>query len=319
MSPIPLGILAGVASKPVVSGGTLFSDASYYYRRFTGSGTLAVAEAPLTSAEYIVVAGGGGSGGNTAENDKRGGAGGGGSVQFASAALPVGSYSALVGAGGPPGVSDGSFNPTFYTVGSNGGNTSFNGLTANGGGGGGAVGWYGTDDAIRPGRVGGNGGGGSVSGNQNSVTWPGGASNQGGFAGQRSIYNVTNQPVSGGGGGAGGEATSTAPFEGTTGNRTASIGGIGNGSYTAWATATSSGHMGRYAAGGCGYNGVQNAGGSEFNPRPAGGGGGITNQNDGQNGLDNTGGGASGSAGSTRLYTGGSGIVIVRYLKSLVD
>ena len=47
------------AKKPIVSGGTLSSDSTYYYRTFTSSGSLVVADLPLT-VDYLVVAGGGG-------------------------------------------------------------------------------------------------------------------------------------------------------------------------------------------------------------------------------------------------------------------
>jgi hypothetical protein len=48
---------------PVVSGGTLFSDATYYYRRFTGNGNLSVSNTSL-NADVLTVAGGGSGGGS---------------------------------------------------------------------------------------------------------------------------------------------------------------------------------------------------------------------------------------------------------------
>ena len=55
-----LGVIASSKlGKPVVTGGTLTSDATYYYRTFTSNGTLSVSVMPLT-ADIIVVGGGGG-------------------------------------------------------------------------------------------------------------------------------------------------------------------------------------------------------------------------------------------------------------------
>lgn len=50
---------AAVPSPPVVTGGTLTSDATYYYRVFTAGGTLSVTNGPL-SCDVLIVAGGGG-------------------------------------------------------------------------------------------------------------------------------------------------------------------------------------------------------------------------------------------------------------------
>ena len=47
-----------VVPLPVVTGGTLYSDATYYYRKFTSNGTLSVTNASI-SADVLVVAGGG--------------------------------------------------------------------------------------------------------------------------------------------------------------------------------------------------------------------------------------------------------------------
>ena len=55
-----LGIIASAsAPRSVVTGGTLTSDATYFYRTFTSSGTLDVANLALL-ADYFVVGGGGG-------------------------------------------------------------------------------------------------------------------------------------------------------------------------------------------------------------------------------------------------------------------
>lgn len=293
------------------TGGTIVTTGGFRYHTFTGSGTFALTANPLNATfEYLVVAGGGGSGGTNGDayGLTAGGAGGGGSVRFASATLTVGNYSVVVGGGGAGGVASNSLNPRETTVGDNGGNSSFNGLISNGGGGGG-LNFIGdaSADALQSGRVGGNGGGGSVSNNR-SVSFTGGASNQGGFAGSESIWTGYNQRSSGGGGGAGGAVT---PFEQIrpAENALIMLGGIGNGSYSTWATATSTGHEGRYASGGHGYTFLPS---DVSYARSAGGGGGLTTNRGLQSGLPNTGGGASGSN-QFNVQSGGSGIVIIRY------
>lgn len=44
------------SAKSVVSGGSLTSDSTYYYRTFTSSSTLTVSDAPL-EIYYLIVAG----------------------------------------------------------------------------------------------------------------------------------------------------------------------------------------------------------------------------------------------------------------------
>ena len=57
-----LGILASSKLvKPVVTGGTLTSDATYFYRTFLANGTLGITGGSLTY-DTIIVAGGGGGG-----------------------------------------------------------------------------------------------------------------------------------------------------------------------------------------------------------------------------------------------------------------
>ena len=55
-----IGIMASQISGhllPIVTGGTLSSDATYYYRTFTSNGTLGITVASLT-ADVLVIAGG---------------------------------------------------------------------------------------------------------------------------------------------------------------------------------------------------------------------------------------------------------------------
>jgi hypothetical protein len=76
--------------KSVVTGGTLSSDATYYYRTFTGNGTLTVSESALTCD--VLIGAGGGSGGGAGS----GSASGGGSFTSGYVAA-VGSYNFVVG------------------------------------------------------------------------------------------------------------------------------------------------------------------------------------------------------------------------------
>ena len=75
--------------KSVVTGGTLTSDATYYYRTFTGNGTLIVSASALT-CDVLIGAGGGGINGY-------GTGSGGGSYTSNYSAIP-GSYNFVVGA-----------------------------------------------------------------------------------------------------------------------------------------------------------------------------------------------------------------------------
>jgi hypothetical protein len=262
---------------PVLSGGTLSSDATYYYRTFTGNGTLTVSQAsiPVTA---LLVAGGGGTTYSSYEFDSTygsyrvwSGGGGGGGVTTTSPTLPAGSYPIVVGAGG--GQSSG------------GSNSTFNGASAIGGG----TGRFNTGDN------GGSGGGGGYIGASGFGSYSGGTGTSGqGFNG------ASGSSGSGGGGGGSGAAGG------------GSSGGAGTNSYSTWATATSTGSGGRYAGGGGGSNG--GSGGS--------GGGASSGTTTGNAGSTNTGGGGGASSYTSTSYgnypggTGGSGLVIVRYLRS---
>jgi len=177
---------------PSVSGGTLTSDATYYYRTFNSNGTLSVTNSTLTAD--VLVVGGGGGGGNGAYSSpsfgqcygnatittvEYGAGGGGGGVRYnTSTSFPVNNYSVVVGAGGAN-----------Y---SGGAASSVNAISSGGGNGGG-----------------GGGNAGATSGTPQSN--PGGSPR---YLGSGSItcdegegpFNTTNyrEYLSGGGGGAGG-------------------------------------------------------------------------------------------------------------------
>ena len=96
-----LGIIgSSTAKKPALTGGTLYSDSTYYYRLFTANGTLGVQNQPI-SVDVLVIAGGGGGG----RSDRAGGGGGAGGVLDANSInLSVGNQSITVGGGGAASV-----------------------------------------------------------------------------------------------------------------------------------------------------------------------------------------------------------------------
>jgi hypothetical protein len=228
-----------VSVTPVVTGGTLSSDATYYYRTFTTSGTLGITVNPVTCD--VLTIGGGGSGGADG-----GGGGGAGQVLLSSNnTFSVGNRSVSIGAtaaiqssgnssqfgsltaatggnaGGDSGGSGGSSGNS-YAGGS--GNTQF-GISA-GGGGGGSTAIGGNGNATVAGGNGGAGtntysswasatgtgvggfyaGGGGGGGNVNQPA-PGGSGNSGGGSGVQGNAggNATANTGSGGGGSGGGQ------------------------------------------------------------------------------------------------------------------
>ena len=182
---------------PNISGGDTYnpSDGLYQVRIFESSGTLTISNVDVV-AEYVLVAGGGSSNGRT-------GAGAGG-VLVGSATLTPGSYPITIGAGAVR-------SPAPAGAVANGGNSTFNGLTAYGGGaaaaaGGSGGGWAGPALPTTGTPAGGYAGcpgqghpgsGGSLPGQQNN----GGG---GGYAGVAFPYfRVTDRDVYGSGGAAG--------------------------------------------------------------------------------------------------------------------
>ena len=112
--------------QPVVwaTGGTVsdidVSGVMWRVHTFTSSGSFEVLQ-PSLDIEYLIVAGGGRGGDGGASWGWSGGYGGGGGVLSGSSSLPSSVYPISIGNGGT-------------TPGSNGGNTTFNGLVAVGGG-----------------------------------------------------------------------------------------------------------------------------------------------------------------------------------------
>jgi hypothetical protein len=269
-----LGTTPAIA--PKASGGSIYTDGTYWYHAFRTNGTFTPQVA--LSCDALVVAGGGGGGGATGA----GGGGAGGLLYFASQSFSS-NQAVTVGGGGAGSTTSDGTNGTDSQVGALT-------LVKGGGGGGGA-----NQTAPRSGLTGGSGGGGSSGNTGNNPASGGSATSGQGNAGGAS----TNS--SGGGGGGAGAAGAT----GTTG-----LGGIGLNTYSTWATATSSGDSGYFSGGG---SSSWFPGSSDRLGGLGGGGkGGRYGITGGSSGTANTGGGGGG--GDNSAYSGGSGIVIIRYL-----
>ena len=269
----------------IAIGGTVTTGGGYKTHTFTTSGTFEVTSGG--DIEYLIVAGGG------AGASTDGGGGGGGGVVTGTMNIQPGSYTITRGGGG-------SYVNAQDRAGNTGSNSTALGFTALGGGGGG-------NDRVsgQGAKTGGSGGGGGS--RQSYNQWPGasgiqystygyGSGNDGGDGvGEASSPSSTR--YSGGGGGAG-EA-------GKHGSDSSDRAGGGNG--IQWPSGS-----GTYYGGG---------GGGGHNVVGQGGLGGGGNGSDGTSNLatvggTNTGGGGGGGGnGHTRGASGGSGIIIIRYLQ----
>jgi hypothetical protein len=282
------GISAIGGVTPKATGGTVTSDATYWYHTFEMSGNFVPNQS--LSCDYLVIAGGGSGGGGSGGV----GAGGGGAGGFRTSiggsqlSLTAQRYPVTVGAGGA------SVN-TLATQGISGSNSVFDTITSTGGGGGG----YPTSPKGTVGSSGGSGGGSGASGDGTSTAGgsasPSGQGNAGGAGGTGSALPFRG----GGGGGAGGVG------------QAASVSGNGGAGLASSITGTSITYAG---GGGGGGNVTAGTGGT--------GGGGAGAAGAGVNataGTENTGGGGGATCGGTIPATsgrGGSGIVILRYTKA---
>jgi hypothetical protein len=281
------------ATAPKAEGGDSFlSNGTYWYHVFTSTGTFRVNSA--LSCDVLVVAGGGSGGANSGG----GGGGAGGLIYQEGISTAGGTYAVTIGAGGASVVNN-------TGNGNTGTDTTFNSLTAKGGG-------YGAQNIVQTnGGTGGSGGGG------NGGTDPvgsGGTANQTSQSGNSGTYGfgsaggtgVVGQGDGGGGGGAGGSGGNGVLNDG------GGAGGVGK-QYSTFATATATGaNSGYYAGGGSGNSE------STFTLRSGGLGGGGTGGKGttmATNGTANTGGGGGGASRNTGSSSGsgGSGIVIIRY------
>jgi len=276
--------------KPTVTGGTLTSDATYYYRAFTSSGNLTVSGASLT-ADVLIVAGGANGGGGIYNQNACGfrlwiigsGGGAGGLISASSSTITPSTLTVTVGAGG----------------GGTGSNSSVTGYTTALGGGTGS------------------GSGGRYFQNycSNTRVAPGnGTAGQGNRGGNTC---GTNSRTSQGGGGAGAQGIDFA-------TQTRPDGGIGSSAFSSWGAVTGLGQnvcgTRYFAGGGGGYSGV----GAGAGLGGSGGGTAGAQSASSSNSPANTGGGSGGVSvgfGGPNLCAGngGSGVVIFRYTKAQVD
>jgi len=277
------------------SGGTesIISDGGVSYRlhKFSLVGTSNFSCNGNKDVEVLVVAGGGSGGSSTSSGG--GGGGGGGVVYQKSYSITSGiQYSVVVG--------DGGSSVSGRSSGTNGYNSTFGAITAYGGGGGGG----GNNAISRRGLSGGSGGGSG----RDQYTQTGGAVISGigggipygnaGGGGANSGYGG-----SGGGGGAGGVGNKGYGNNNSTNERGGDGGsGISN-SITGVAL--------EYAGGGGGSTQFSSVVG---NGRSGGGNGGNNTGKAVTPGMNGTGSGGGGCA-SSYSGKGGSGIVIVRYVK----
>lgn len=269
----------------VATGGTITTNGNYRIHTFTNNGTFEVSGGSLT-CDVLVVAGGGGGGGSP----DGGGGGAGGLIYTSSYSVAVGNSTVTVGNGGGGGHGTGSDSGE-AGIGTNGENSIFGSLTAYGGGGSGCY-------NCRRSKNGGSGGGEGSDDNSGGV--PGVGTNGQGNAG--GYWFPTSGYAAGGGGGAGSVGSDGISSAGGDG-------GVG-------LACSISGSTNYYAGGGGGsiYTGTGGAGG---NGGGGVGGSGNTTTGQGGNGIVNTGGGGGGSeryGGAHNGGSGGSGIVIVRYL-----
>jgi hypothetical protein len=282
-----------IANPIVVTGGTVTYDGNYTVRTFTSTETLSVTGGNLTVDVLLV---GGGGGGARDAYYGGGGGGAGGLVYLTSQSLPAyPNYSVIVGGGGAAATdwttqaSDGTYSWVYI----NGANDWLF-APAHGGGGAGRnpSSGYGSNGNGRTGGCGGGatyGPGGSTGGSPTYSPYTG----YNGYAGG----NVSGNSAGAGGGGAGavGSSTSGDTIYGASGGIGRQINITGTPTY--------------YASGG-GGGGVR--GGDN---RVAGGGGRGAGNSDPTNGDPNSGGGGGG--GNHVNYasrSGGSGVVIIRYL-----
>ena len=291
------GVAATSSSGITATGGNdTFSSSGYTYRVFTSPGTFNVTAISGLGLVDVFLVAGGGAGGAT------GGGGGGGVGTVTSIPVSVTAYPVTIGPGGA-------------TNGTSGSPTTVIGYTVTGGAGG--------PTASSPGNDGGSGSGGNRAGGAaglgNTPPFPGGVQGYPGGAGN--FTGPGPSGVGGGGGGAGGA--------GTQGDTTrAGDGGPGIvcpfGSDIPPSYGTPGPTPGRWFAGG-GGGGAHRTGTTGGNGGVGGGAAGQTGGCPAGNypisaGQTNTGGGSGGTGGNgnecpgSTVLSGGSGIVIIRYL-----
>ena len=268
-----------------------------FYKQFTASGTFIVPPGYAGFFSHIIGAGGGGAGGSTTQVGSGGGGGAFRPVQITSPTAGT-SITVTVGAGGI-GTNGGD--------GFAGGDSTFAGFTAYGGGGGG-IGW--------PALVGG-GGGGWISAGQSTFQGGNGGSPRALTGGGDRLGTAASGVDNVGGGGAASTtsaAAGNAEFGGGAGSSTNSGGNGGSSVYGAGGGAAAPGDGGRsgaYTTGGGGAaNGGNGANADLANGKMCGDGGGCSaapNGSQGGTGGIPGGGGGAGRAATTGTTGGGWG------------
>ena len=305
------------------TGGTITEVDGYRIHTFTSSETFTVNKG--SGDIDILVVGGGGSGASTYQHHKGGGGGAGGLVFKAGFAITAQDYSVTIGAGAPARPASGNGNP--LSSGTNGGDTTFAGLIALGGGGG----RLDTDTGFT--GTGGSGGGGHYSASGGTATQP--ASGSGGYGNAGGTISGSSYGYGGGGAGSAGRNDADTPVDGEVRGgkwsggdglyevtisevvyNFADIFGTANGEIIgdeAWFAG--GGGAGEAAAGQVTYGAGGKGGGGRGAYLHQGGYGcadwGIACSK-AENAIANTGGGGGGARGGAS-GAGGSGIVIVRY------
>jgi hypothetical protein len=304
-----------------------------YTTETAGAGTgqsLYTINVPTNITCDILIVGGGGSGGIKAA----GGGGAGGLILRQSETLS-GTYTIRVGKGGNAITVN-------NTGGLNGSSSSLGNIIALGGGGGGAY-----QDGGKQAGSGGSGGGSFVAVNVGYDTDPNSYGNNGGIgkynywaAGGGTVIATAMYWAGGGGGGAGSKGEDAGGGTGNEDNSSSYAGGGGNGlaelngiDFKTHFNLPTNNSIGQYvsaenkvyfAGGGAGANNVFNANGIGRAKIPlggkGGGGNGVNNAtiNNLMNAIANTGGGGGswgeGESANPISGTGGSGIVIIRYV-----
>ena len=271
---------------------------------FNSSGTFDVTNLGPGTVDLLLIAGGGGGGGSwSASNIGQGGGGGAGGLFYRNdVAINPGANAVVIGAGG---VGDGYMEGG--NAGTDGGDSTALGITADGGGRGGSYGSPGYN-----GGTGGSGGGAGYARNPGPATGAGVA--------DASVVDLISPPA--GWGRAGGDYSNTAPGY--------SAGGGGGAAYA--------GTSGSATAGGPGGDGLRYSIVGFTTYYAGGGGGGTDATQPGNAGVGGVGGGGAGSDTSTRAFdaivntggggggggngpgssygqgaAGGSGIAVIRY------
>jgi len=268
----------------LVTGGNIITNGSYVSHTFTKNGHFYLSN-PI-NAEVLVVAGGGAGGGR----DSCGGGGAGGLIYVSSTIISAGNHSVIIGAGG---VGIANLN------GNSGENSSFLNYIAAGGGAGPRHDGYAQN--------GGSGGGGGRDYPKLGAKGIVGQGSDGGFG----FYTGTDTNGVGGGGGGAGEK----------GKNTSNLHNAGNGgSGLYFDQFAHAGYPPGWFAGGGGGSphrsdalGTVGIGGLGGGGSGGGDSGSVTH---GRPGVPNTGGGGGASRWDDRGIggTGGSGIVIIRYM-----